>query len=140
MTSPTVARPVSGRRSRLDAWIPHLTLATAALHLLLGVVNALPQWRGIIGDGVWDSVPPQDDSRSSALWFMVSGVGLAGMGLLARRLVRTTGRIPPELGWLLLAGGVPVAVMQPASGGWLLIGLGVVAILNATRSAEGVSS
>ncbi len=136
MTSPTGTRPVKARPSRLETWIPRLILGTAAMHLLLGVVNALPQWRGIVGDGVWDSVPPQDDSRSSALWFMVSGLGLAGMGLLTRRSVRTTGRVPPELGWLLLAAGVPVALIQPNSGGWLLIGLGVVSIVSTITGRE----
>ncbi|MEV4870510.1 DUF6463 family protein [Streptomyces syringium] len=56
-----------------------------------------------------------------------------GPGLLARRLVTTTGTLPAELGWILLALGIPVSLLEPVSGGWSLIVIGLAAVLVSRR-------
>ncbi|MFI8943495.1 DUF6463 family protein [Streptomyces syringium] len=56
-----------------------------------------------------------------------------GPGLLARRLVTTTGTLPAELGWILLALRIPVSLLEPVSGGWSLIVIGLAAVLVSRR-------
>ncbi|MEU8124577.1 DUF6463 family protein [Spirillospora sp. NPDC049024] len=117
----------------LDRWTPRLILAVAGLHLLTGLAGDRSHWRGIASEGLWNTVA-DDGGRMTALWFLLGGVGLLGLGLLARRSVLATGAMPAETGWILLALGVPISVLEPASGGWALIVLGALALAAARRS------
>lgn len=130
-TTPDLARESRARGLRL--WIPRLLCAAAVAHLLVGVTAAHPHWSGIVSEGVWNTVRNDDEGRMMALWFMVSGIALVGFGLLARRSVITTGTLPPELGWILLALGTPVSLLEPVSGGWSLIAIGLLAMLVSRR-------
>jgi hypothetical protein len=49
-------------------------------------------------------------------------------GELARWSVRATGRLPTRLGQWLVGIGALIVVAEPASGGWLVLGLGVWAM------------
>ncbi|MBN6056544.1 hypothetical protein JYK22_31745, partial [Nonomuraea sp. RK-328] len=119
-------------RAGLDRWVPRLTLAAAVVHMAVGAVASAPQWRGIVAGGLWNTVADDDHARMTALWFMMAGVALLGLGLLARRAVISTGALPAEAGWTLLALGVPISLLEPVSGGWSLIAIGALA-LAATR-------
>ncbi|MFG2088307.1 DUF6463 family protein [Spirillospora sp. NPDC048824] len=109
-------------------WVPRLILIVAVLHLIFGVVVDGSLWRGMVSDGVWNSATG-DKPRMSAEWFMVSGIAFFGLGLLTRKAVLVTGRIPVETGWILLALGIPITVLEPVGGAPALIGIGVLALI-----------
>ncbi|MET9429889.1 DUF6463 family protein [Streptomyces sp. NPDC003036] len=117
----------------LRLWIPRLVHAAAAAHLLVGAAAARSHWSGIVSEGLWNTVANDDEGRMMALWFMAAGLAFVGLGLLARRSVTTTGALPPELGWILLALGIPVSLLEPVSGGWSLIAIGLLAVVSSRR-------
>ncbi|ORT58306.1 DUF6463 family protein [Streptomyces sp. CB03238] len=133
MTTATRQGSGSARHTGLRRWVPPLILTAAIAHMLVGAVVAGPHWRGIAADGFWNTVSG-DDSRMMALWFMVSGVALFGLGLLTRRTVALTGRLPAETGWILLVTGVPVSLLDPVSGGWALVAIGILALMESRRA------
>jgi hypothetical protein len=47
--------------------------------------------------------------------------------------VITTGKVPGEAGWILLAVGIIASVLEPASGGWAYVAVGLLAVA-ASRS------
>ncbi|MEV8529382.1 DUF6463 family protein [Streptomyces sp. NPDC052000] len=128
------ARPESRKPNArgLRLWVPRLMLAAAVLHMMVGVIAAYSHWSGMVSDGLWNTVR-NDDARMMALWFMISGIAFFGLGLLARRSVIATGTMPAETGWILLTLGIPVAVLEPVSGGWSLIAIGVLAVVVSRR-------
>ncbi|MFD9484983.1 DUF6463 family protein [Streptomyces sp. NPDC059991] len=67
------------------------------------------------------------------------GFGLLALGTLSQRIVRGTGGLPAQLGWYLLAIGVPLQILCPASGAPGLIVLGVLALIAARRGGAGES-
>ncbi|MER7985439.1 DUF6463 family protein [Streptomyces noursei] len=129
------ARPESRKSSAggLRRWVPRLMLAAAVVHMAVGVIAAYAHWSGIVSDGLWSTVRNDDDARMMALWFMISGMAFFGLGLLVRRSVIATGTMPAETGWILLTLGIPVAVLEPVSGGWSLIAIGLLAVVMSRR-------
>lgn len=129
-----VAHPLRHTRSslRLNRWVVRLVLAVATAHMLVGAIDSSSHWSGIISDGVWNTVS-NDDARMMAMWFMISGMALFGLGLLIRRAVIATGTVPPEAGGVLLAIGVPISLLEPVSGGWALIAIGALALVASRR-------
>lgn len=127
-TLPSVAPGAT--RADPGRWVPRLMIAVALVHMLVGAVVSHAHWYGILTEGLWNTVTDDDDGRMKALWFMVSGLTLLGLGLQAGRHRAVTGRTPPETGWLLLALGVFISLLEPLSGGWALIALGVFAVLS----------
>ncbi|WP_412537780.1 DUF6463 family protein [Longispora sp. K20-0274] len=119
---------------RLTRWIPRLTNAIAVIHIVFGLVVRSPSpLTGIAEDGFVNAVAG-DDVRMLWLWFEATGFALLALGELARWAVRETGRLPVRFGVWMLAIAVPLTVMVPASGGWLLIALGVAALFAARRA------
>ncbi|MER5934475.1 DUF6463 family protein [Streptomyces sp. NPDC002054] len=116
---------------RSARWIPRLVTALAGLHFLVAVIL----YRSIddlARDGFWDAATGKPE-REFELWFFLAGFGLLALGTLSARIVRETGRLPGELGWYLLAIGVPLMVLNPASGAPGLIALGIYALITAAR-------
>jgi hypothetical protein len=126
--SNSIQRPAT----RLERWIPRLILIAAGLHLAVAFPTG--HWGDILRDGLWNTVGTDDAARMSTLWITMAGIGLAGLGLLARKAVLSYGTLPTETGWILLALGIPIAVLDPISGGWMLIGIGVLAVIAARRN------
>ncbi|MFE9676807.1 DUF6463 family protein [Streptomyces sp. NPDC006259] len=85
--------------------------------------------------GVIGAVGSHDD-RASVLWLTVCGLALAALGALTQWIVRTVDRLPPPLGFWLPAIGALIVALQPVSGGWLVIGIGGLALVAARRSGE----
>jgi hypothetical protein len=71
----------------------------------------------------------------TTLWFTISGIAFLGLGLLARRSVITTGEVPAETGWILLVMGIPISLLEPVSGGWLLAAIGVLTVATSRHHA-----
>jgi Family of unknown function (DUF6463) len=102
-------------------WIPRVALAGAALHLAIGLADPRP--RELVDAGLVAALDG-DPGREAVLWFLALGLAFAALAELARWSVRATGRLPARLGeWLVGIGALIVAV-EPASGGWLVLGLG----------------
>lgn len=116
----------------LQRWVPRLIVATALLHLALGVSFA-PS--GEFADEGFLGVVGGDPEREGWLWYMVAGMALLGLGELARWTAQETGRLPARLGGWLLAAAVPLILAIPASGGWLVVAVGALA-LRAARSGS----
>ncbi|MFE6049913.1 DUF6463 family protein [Kitasatospora sp. NPDC056446] len=122
------------RLTRAQLWVPRLLLATAALHV--AVAAAVPNaWGAIARAGFFDVLGGHDD-RQLALYFGILALPLAMAGTTARWMLRTTGRIPAQLGWWLIAMGAPIAVLDPVSGAWLLLGIGWLAVAAGRRPAR----
>jgi hypothetical protein len=98
-------------------WIPRVALAGAALHLTSGLAD--PRTRELVAalDG--------DPGREAILWFLALGLAFAALAELARWSVRVAGRLPARLGEWLVGIGALIVLVAPASGGWLVLGLGV---------------
>ncbi|QES48074.1 hypothetical protein DEJ50_09875 [Streptomyces venezuelae] len=105
--------------------------ALAGLHFLVAVI-LYRSFDDLAREGFWDAATG-NAQRESELWFFLAGFGLLALGTLSARIVRDTGRLPGELGWYLLAIGVPLMVLNPASGAPGLIVLGVYALVTTAR-------
>ncbi len=116
-------------------WVPRLLLVAAGMHSILAVVGAFSVWGDITKAGVIGAVGSHDD-RALVLWFTVCGLALAALGTLARWILRTVGSLPPQLGFWLLAIGALIVALQPVSGGWLVLGIGGLALVAARQSGE----
>ncbi|MFJ5679227.1 DUF6463 family protein [Streptomyces sp. NPDC093097] len=121
-------------------WVPRLMLVVATAHMVVGAVAMSAQWSGIVSDGLWNAIRHDVFARRTALWFMIGGMAFFGLGLLVRRSVIATGRLPGEAGWILPALGMPVVALEPLSGGWALIALGVPAVVASRRDRSAGAS
>ncbi|MFG2328351.1 DUF6463 family protein [Streptomyces sp. NPDC048604] len=120
--------------------VPRLIIAVALLHFVWGLVAQPHAWGAIGRDGVLRSVVDTDARdhflREFSVWWMVSGVALLAIGTLARHAVRTTGRLPAQVGWYLVAVGVPLCVLYfPVTGGWPVLATGLLGLAAARRPA-----
>ncbi|WP_049577546.1 DUF6463 family protein [Nonomuraea sp. SBT364] len=122
---------------KLTRWIPRLIIATALLHFAWAFVQP-NAWAAIAADGFYRSVvdesAPDFFARESSVWFMVAGVALLAMGTLAAHILRTTGRLPAQLGWYLVVLGVALCVIYfPVTGGWPVLAVGVLSLVASRR-------
>ncbi|MFI7440468.1 DUF6463 family protein [Nonomuraea indica] len=126
----------STRESILNRWVPRLAVGAAALHFVVAFTVA--DWTGIVGHGfvntVGDDTVPDNARRMATLWFLMAGIGFLAFGTFARWAVKATGRMPAQIGGYLLLAGVPMAIMQPVSGGALLTAIGILALLAAKHT------
>lgn len=124
----------------LTRWIPRLVIATALLHFAWAFVQP-NAWGAIAADGFYrsladDSVPDYY-ARETSVWFMVAGVALLAMGTMAAHIIRTTGRLPAQLGWYLLVLGLGLCVLYfPVTGGWPVLVIGVLSLVASHRAPQ----
>lgn len=102
------------------------------VHLAYGTIAGASTLADMIGDGVVNSVNG-DDERAMVLWFLLTGVVWLGLAAVARFAVEHTGHLPGAVGVTLLATAAPLTIVDPASGGWLVGGIGVLALLSSQR-------
>ncbi|GGQ07892.1 DUF6463 family protein [Streptomyces roseolilacinus] len=120
-------------------WTPRLIIVTAVLHFAWAFVQP-HDWAGIARDGFFrttaDTGAPEYFAREASVWFMACGVTFLALGTLAHHALRTTGRLPAQIGWYLLGLGIPLCVFAfPLTGGWALVALGVLALVASRRTA-----
>ena len=122
-----------------NCWVPRLTLALSGVHALTAIVQYRDVYNDMVSSGIVGSVSGQHD-REAATWFFVAAPAVAGLGLVSRWSVKHTGRIPPAVPPTLLGVGALVSALDPASGGWALIGLGIAGMAaGRTREARTAS-
>ena len=120
----------------LNRWVPRLTLVVAGAHAVTAVAQYREVYRDMLSEGIVGSVDGQHD-REAATWFLVGAPAVAALGLVSRWGVRNAGRIPPAVPPTLLGLGALIAAVDPASGGWALLGLGAAG-LAARRRLSGM--
>lgn len=119
------------------AWIPRAILAFGVLHVVSGAtVFHADAAREMARDGVVNTLG-DDPAREAATWFLASGMATLALGDVARTTLRRTGRLPDHLGGWLLAIGVPLVVVEPATGAWSLVAVGAIARRAARRAPAG---
>ncbi|HEX2316168.1 MAG TPA: DUF6463 family protein [Thermomonospora sp.] len=114
-------------------WLPRLIVGLAVIHTVYAFAMMPDAWGDIVEAGVLNGVEG-DAERESALWFFFAGIGFFAVGTLTQWALRTTGRVPRQIGVYLLLLGVPMVIVEPASGGWALIAVGVLALVAARRT------
>jgi hypothetical protein len=108
-----------------ERWIPRVALAGAVLHLATGLAD--PRAHELLRAGLAGALDG-DPEREAILWFLALGLAFAALAELAGSSVRATGRLPTHLGEWLAGIGALIVVVAPASGGWLVLGLGAWAM------------
>ncbi|MFB4315317.1 DUF6463 family protein [Actinomadura sp. 21ATH] len=111
----------------ITRWTPWGIIATACVHTVYAFATMPGAWGDIARAGIVDGVQG-DAEREVALWFLYSGIGFLAIGTFALKEVRATGRVPLQTALYLLAVGGTMAVVMPASGGWLVLLLGLLAL------------
>ncbi|MCN9243852.1 DUF6463 family protein [Streptomyces sp. RY43-2] len=110
--------------------IPRLVIGLATVHFAVALITS-STFGDVAREGFWNAVSGEP-RREYEMWFFLAGFCLLALGTLSQRLVRDTGRLPAQLGWYLLAIGVPLQILCPVSGAPALIVLGALALI-ATR-------
>lgn len=118
--------------------IPRLVIALAGVHFLVAVL-AWSTFGEVARDGFWNTAP-DNPPRESEMWFFLSGFGLLALGTMSQRIAASTGKLPAQLGGYLLAIGIPLQIMYPASGAPGLIVLGVLAVIASRNGAKARTS
>ncbi|MGI5292144.1 DUF6463 family protein [Nonomuraea polychroma] len=121
----------------LARWVPRLIIATALLHFVWAFAQP-HDWVGIVGDGFFmtnvDVTAPHYFAREATVWYLACGVAMLAIGTLARYALRAAGRLPAQVGWYLLALGVPMCVIYfPVTGSWALVAIGLLALAASRR-------
>lgn len=125
------------RTSTLTRWVPRLIMGLACLHTLFGLF-VLPAsldpnpLAGIVADGFVNAIGGNVD-REVTFWFLATGIVLFIVGHLTHWVIRQTGRIPALVGWWTLGFAVPSLVLLPGSPFWLVLALGILALVAARR-------
>lgn len=122
----------------MTRWIPRLIIFTALAHFAWAFAQP-HAWNRIAADGFLSTVvdvgAPDYWPREGSVWFLACGVMLLALGTMTAAMVRATGRVPAQVGWYLLAAGVPMCVIYfPVTGSWALPVIGVLALVAAKRA------
>ncbi|MEW2352277.1 DUF6463 family protein [Spirillospora sp. NPDC029432] len=122
----------------ITRWTPWGIIALACVHTVYAFATMPGAWGDIARAGVLDGIQG-DAEREVALWFLYSGVGFMAIGTFALKEVRATGRVPLQAALYLLAVGGTMSAVMPASGGWLVLLLGLLALAarRRDRATEG---
>lgn len=117
---------------RYSGW---MLIATGVLHNIIGIVVGWEILSAMIADGIWNSIEAAGEAsaqwtRAAMLWFLMLGFAWIMLGTLMQNTIRHSNRpLPRVWGWLLLANGILVAVILPASGAWLFLPQGLIILL-----------
>ena len=129
LSTPTPAVNTANRLARYSGWY---LLATGIIHNAIGLIAGGSILAGIHQDGWWNTIESAagiNFERSAIVWFLVLGFFWMLMGYLMQAWQRETRKpLPAIIGWGLLANGIWVAIMLPASGAWLVLLQGVILI------------
>ena len=112
-----------------------LTMILGAMHLLTGVVFYMDPLLEIGRNGLIAAVPDFGD-LSTAFWFMMFGVLLVWVGMLARQYGAYSAELPTGFGWQMVVLGLVGGLMMPISGFWLAIPIGLLAIFGRSKPLQ----
>lgn len=95
-------------------------MATAVLHMLLGIVVFWQPLQAIVMSGVINSITPHYD-RGMVFWFLLFGGLLWLLGHMTQWIETRYSDVPRSLGWGLLGIALIGILVMPVSGFWLVI-------------------
>lgn len=110
----------------------YLLLATGLLHTSLGVVGGYSYLSAMVREGLIGTVAGSFE-RQALFWFLVTGVSLLLIGLLALGYNRP---LPASFGWALLVLGVLGTLMLGPSGFLLLIPQAIYILVVSQRAPK----
>lgn len=137
-----IADRKSVRLAKTAGWI---AAGVGAVHVVVTPLDRDDLWSQVLADGVWNTFTLEEPStlaqfeRAEAFWltFGSFGVPLLVFGSYVVWSAHQHHRVPGWLGWILLAWGLPVVTVLPASPAWafpVIGGLIVLADRRASRS------
>ncbi|RKS74275.1 hypothetical protein BZB76_2785 [Actinomadura pelletieri DSM 43383] len=118
----------------LTPWVPRAIFFIALVHTLYAFATMADAWGDVLDAGFVDGIDGVPE-RESALWFFYAGVGLFALGSFARHAIRTTGALPASVSIYLVFIGATLTVLDPLSGGVLVLACGIATYLT-TRSGR----
>jgi hypothetical protein len=117
----------------------NLLVATGILHNMVGFIMGSDPLIKILQAGVWNSITGHQDKRDMLVWFLYSGFAMIVMGVILQRMIQRKEQHSFSLiGWFTFLSGVAISVLEPISGGWLLIPQGL--ILMSVKKKESLST
>lgn len=114
-------------------------MATAVLHIVVGLIFAAQPLLAVVQNGFFNAVDPHFD-RMAAVWFLLFGPMLFLLGLFVQWALKETGKLPASIGWGLLLVSVVGVVLMPTSGFWLGIVEGIIILRIAYEKGADVGS
>lgn len=100
------------------------------IHCLAAVTTYRDEFKAILNDGILGSVEIAGTGlRGEAFWFTVSGGSLIVTGLIVRSHLRATGTLPMTFSVALTTLATSIVVAMPASGAWMALAGGVLALM-----------
>jgi Family of unknown function (DUF6463) len=110
----------------------YLLLVTGILHTLIGLVDGYPQLLAMAQDGFINTATASPE-REAIFWFLVCGLALVLVGLLALGYDRP---LPASFGWGLLLLSLAGAFMLGPSGFFLVIPQAIYILVVAYYTAQ----
>jgi hypothetical protein len=104
------------------------------LHQTVGLALGWDVVVAVLRDGYVGAIEP-DNERMVVFWFFVAGWLMMFCGRALRAIERERA-LPAEFGWRLVAFGVLGGLAIPASGFWLAVPLGLVALARARAAGD----
>ncbi|RFS81235.1 hypothetical protein D0T12_33225 [Actinomadura spongiicola] len=123
----------------LTPWVPRAIFFIALIHTLYAFATMTDAWGDVLDAGLVDGIDGVPE-RESALWFFYAGVGFFALGSFARHAIRTTGTLPASVSIYLVFIGATMAVIDPLSGGVLVLACGIAAYLTTCSGTTPTSS
>lgn len=116
--------------SALRSWsVGPMLLGLGVVHLACTPVFYGGQLKALIDDGVVNA----GDAHADVAWYLVAGAGVTLLGGVVDQIERDGRALPDWFGWSVLAVGACGAVLMPAGGFWLYLGVGAHTLLRARR-------
>ncbi len=115
-------------------------IGTGIIHNAIGFAAGWDMLAAMASDGLWNTidVPIVDGAkhtRAELLWFLMLGFAWVMVGALLHGNILSKKMPPAKIwGWALLAKGVLVAIVLPASGAWLFLPQGLIILLANPKS------
>lgn len=124
---------LNGRLTTVAGWI---AIVFGGVHVIIAPLERRDVWSQVIGDGWWNTftrepVTSDDLLRSEAFWATVGSFGapILAMGCYVVWSTRQHQRVPGWIGGMILAWGLLLVTLLPASPGWALLVIGGLIML-----------
>ena len=133
-TDPRSAQPL---RHRLSRHTGPVLVGVGAIHIAVFTILGFPAVVEILQAGVFNAIG--DDFGRGLFWYggWFAGALMILLGLVLTSWVRTTERpIPRYFGVFVVVMGAVLMVLQPASGGFLVVITGAIALCRPPRTEQ----
>lgn len=110
-------------------YLGEFIIAGAGFHSIAGFLSTEGSFADLVRDGWFGSMNPGYAPVSGeTFWFTFTGLALLSSGLLVRSHLRATGLLPASFGWSMIIIALLIGTAMPASGAWLILASGLLAL------------